>query len=139
MKIMTTATAALAITALSATAAFAGDMKSYDKASMTTASSQAQMNQGKMTKMVKTIDADGQVSTMTVSAMPQETRKTAVLGALAVQNTDAYVVEAPDGELFINHIVPLSELPDPTLNVNTQDTYTVEYRGMVFTNRVVAE
>ena len=127
----TATAAALAATALMTTTAAAGEYKSEMKS--------ASMQQGKMTKMVKTIDADGEVSTITVEAMPMETRKTAVLGALAVQKSDAYVVQDQSGELFINHLVPVAELPDPTLNVRTTDTYTTEYRGMVFTNRVISE
>ncbi len=132
MKLMTATAAALAATAMMTTTAAAGD---YNKAEMKSSA----MQQGKMTKMVKTIDADGAVSTMTVDATPMETRKTAVLGALAEQNSDAYVVQDQSGELFINHIVPLSELPDPSLEVREVQTYTTEYRGMVFTNRVVSE
>ena len=131
MKFATATAAALAATALMTTTAAAGEYKSEMKTSS--------MQQGKMTKMVKTIDADGEVSTITVEAMPMETRKTAVLGALAVQKSDAYVVQDQSGELFINHLVPVAELPDPTLNVREIETYTTEYRGMVFTNRVTSE
>ena len=122
-----TATLALATTALFATTAQAGAMKSQDTA--------IQPVQSRTTTMVKTIDADGQVGSMQVVA--NTPRKTAVLGALAVQNTDAYVVEAPDGELFINHLIPVSELPDPALDPDVVDTYTYEHRGMTFTNRIV--
>ena len=131
MKFATATAAALAATALMTTTAAAGEYKSEMKTSS--------MQQGKMTKMVKTIDADGEVSTITVEAMPMETRKTAVLGALAVQKSDAYVVQDQSGELYINHLVPVAELPDPTLNVREIETYTTEYRGMVFTNRVTSE
>ncbi len=131
MKFATATAAAFAATALMTTTATAGEYKSEMKSSS--------MQQGKVTKMVKTIDADGEVSTITVEAMPMETRKTAVLGALAVQKSDAYVVQDQSGELFINHLVPVAELPDPTLNVREIETYTTEYRGMVFTNRVTSE
>ena len=121
-----TLSTAIAATALFAGTAHAGDMSMKD----------AQMQpQSRTTTMVKTMDADGQVGSMQVVA--NTSRKTAVLGALAVQNTDAYVVEAPDGELFINHILNTSDLPDPSLDPDVLDTYTYEYRGMTFTNRVV--
>ena len=126
-RTLATAAATLAASTLMAATAQAGDMNT----------SSDYQPQSRTTTMVKTIDADGQVGQMTVVA--NTPRKTAVLGALAVQNTDAYVVEAPDGELFINHLIPVSDLPDPTLDPDVVDTYTYEYRGMTFTNRVVRD
>lgn len=122
-------TTAIAATALFATSAHAGEMKMDD---MT-----AKAPQSRTTVMVKTIDADNQVST--VQMVANTPRKTAVLGAFAEQKTDAYIVEDTDGELYINHLLPVSELPDPTLEVTEVDRYTTQYRGMTFTNRIVAE
>ena len=93
----------------------------------------------KTIKSVETIDADGEVSVKTVEVAPTDMHRTAVMSAYAEQNTDAYIVEGENGQLYINHLIPVSELPDPTLAVRTEDTYSVEYQGMTFTNRVVSE
>lgn len=126
MKI-TAILAATATTALLATTAQAGDMKT-DMSAM-------QPVQSRTTTMVKTIDADGQVGQMTVTA--NTPRQTAVLGALATQTTDAYVVEDSQGDLHLNHLVDISELPEYRLDPEVIDTTTVQYRGMTFTNRIV--
>ncbi|MEM7728669.1 MAG: hypothetical protein AAF311_05270 [Pseudomonadota bacterium] len=91
------------------------------------------------TRTVQTLDADGQVGQLTLVEVDRNPQMTAVLGALAMQETDAYIVQDNDGALFINHLVPVEELPDPTLMVETLDTYDIAYRGMTFTNKVVDE
>ena len=137
MTRITTAAIATLATAALATTAHAGDM-SMKKSDYSKSEMRTQMQpQSRTTTVVKTIDADGQVGTMQVVA--NDMQKTAVLGAFAEQKTDAYVVEAPNGELFINHIIPMSELPNPRLDPEVVDTYTYEYNGMTFTNRVVRE
>lgn len=88
---------------------------------------------------VQTIDSDGQVGQLTIYTTDSDFQKTAVLGALAQQTTDAYIVQDNDGDLFINHLVPVEDLPDPNLEVRTIDTYTTEYRGMTFTNKIVED
>jgi hypothetical protein len=87
------------------------------------------------TQTVKTIDADNQVSQLTLVRMNEDSQ--AVLGAFEQQNTDAYIVQDNDGDLFINHLVPIEELPDPALNVEVVETYEITYRGVTFTNKIV--
>ena len=90
-------------------------------------------------KTVQTLDADGQVGQLTIFEVEPNPELTAVLGALELQNTEAYIVQDNDGDLFINHLVPVEDLQDPTLLVDTVETYEITYRGMTFTNRVVAD
>lgn len=117
-------------TGLLATAAFA-------------TAAQANVDQDKInddksdTRIVKTIDAQGQVGQLTILSIKNDDNKTAVLGAFEVQNTDAYIVENNAGDLFINHLIPVEDLPDPTLSVQTEDTYTFEYNGRTYTNRII--
>jgi len=89
------------------------------------------------TQTVKTIDADNQVSQLTLARMSEDTQ--AVLGAFEQQNTDAYIVQNNDGALFINHLVLIEDLPDPTLSVDVVDTYEITHRGMTFTNKIIGE
>ncbi|GLQ21152.1 hypothetical protein ACFFUB_06680 [Algimonas porphyrae] len=91
------------------------------------------------TQVVQTIDADGQVGQLTIFEVDTNDRTTAVLGAFEQQNTDAYIVADNEGDLYINHLIPISELPDPYLDVDTEETYTIEYKGMTFTNRIVEQ
>jgi methionyl-tRNA formyltransferase len=91
------------------------------------------------TQTVQTLDADGQVGQLTIVEVERNPELTAVLGALELQNTEAYIVQDNDGDLFINHLVPVEDLQDPTLVVDTVDTYEITYRGMTFTNKIVAE
>lgn len=89
------------------------------------------------TQTVKTIDADNQVSQLTLARMGEDNQ--AVLGAFEQQNTDAYIVQNNDGVLFINHLVLIEELPDPTLTVDVVETYEITHRGMTFTNKIIGE
>ncbi|MEL6688068.1 MAG: hypothetical protein AAFP97_10665 [Pseudomonadota bacterium] len=91
------------------------------------------------TQTVQTLDADGQVGQLTIVEIERSPELTAVLGALELQNTEAYIVQDNDGDLFINHLVPVEDLQDPTLMVDTVDTYEITYRGMTFTNKIVDE
>jgi hypothetical protein len=126
MKTIAKATLGLSTAALFATSAFAGQVKSDDTAK-TTAPSQT----------VKTIDSDNQVSQLTLVQMNENGQ--AVLGAFEQQTTDAYIVQNNTGDLFINHLVLIEDLPDPVLNVETIETFETTYRGMTFTNKVVGE
>lgn len=85
---------------------------------------------------VKTIDGNGQTGEITIFTSEADTQKTSVLGAFEQQTTEAYIVRDNDGDLFINHVLDVEELPDPTLELETVDTYTYEYRGIVFTNKI---
>lgn len=89
------------------------------------------------TQTVKTIDADNQVSQLTLVRMSEDSQ--AVLGAFEQQNTDAYIVQNNDGDLYINHLVPIEDLPDPALTVDVVDTYEITYRGVIYTNKVIDE
>jgi hypothetical protein len=86
---------------------------------------------------VKTIDSDNQVSQLTIVRIDED--REAVLGAFEQQNTDAYIVQNEEGDLFINHLVPVEDLSDPALDVEVVDTYEVTYRGVTYTNKVIAD
>ena len=81
----------------------------------------------------ESIDADRvEISAITVVPNTQY----AVLGAIEYSGDPAYRVATSQGT-FIN-FVPDQIVP-VTTDVNEVDTYTYEYRGMTFTNRVVRE
>ena len=123
-----TASTLIFTTALFALPAAAGDM---DKM----AGEKEKAPESRTTVMVKTIDADGAVGDAQFRV--DSPRETAVLGALDVQTTEAYVVEDEAGNLFLNHVLTVADLPDPTLDPEVLDTVTLEHRGMTFTNRLV--
>ena len=123
-KFTTLTTATAILVAATATPAFAGEMMKET----TTVTAE--------TTTVRTIDGDNQVGQVTIFTAG-DANKSAVLGALAEQKTDAYIVADQAGNVYINHLIPVEELPDPTLSVDTIDTYEVTYNGMVFTNRIV--
>jgi hypothetical protein len=89
--------------------------------------------------VVRTIDADGRVGQLTLFQVQDNPQQTAVLGALAEQTTDAYVVQDNEGDIYINHVVPSEDLLDTTLMVETVDTYQITHRGMTFTNKIVTD
>lgn len=126
MKTIVKATLGLITTVLFATAAHAEQVKSTDMA-----------KPAESTQTVKTIDSDNQVSQLTLVRTSEDGQ--AVLGAFEKQTTDAYIVQNNEGDLFINHLVLIEELPDPVLDVETVETYEITYRGITFTNKIVSE
>ena len=81
----------------------------------------------------QSIEADRvEISAITVVPNTQY----AVLGAIEYDGDPAYRVAAPQGT-FIN-FVPDQIVP-VTTDVNEIDTYTYEYNGRTYTNRVVRE
>lgn len=122
MKTILKATLGLSITALLSTAAQAGEAQASDVMTPQT---------------VQTIDSDNQVSQLTIVRMDED--REAVLGAFEQQNTDAYIVQDEDGDLYINHLVAVEDLPDPALEVEVVDTYEVTYRGVTYTNKIIAD
>lgn len=126
MKTIAKVTLGLTMTALLATAAHAEPVKSSDMTKT-----------GESTQTVKTIDSDNQVSQLTLVRMNEDSQ--AVLGAFEQQTTDAYIVQNNAGDLFINHLVLIEELPDPSLDVETVETYEITYRGITFTNKIIGE
>ncbi len=60
---------------------------------------------------------------------------TEVLGA--VERGELIAVEGPDGRVYYNRLIPVSELPDPELNLRVVETFEVEHDGQVFTNKFV--
>lgn len=129
-KTLSTPVAALAILTLSATPALAGDMKAEKESSV---------KQQTQVQTVRTIDGDNRVGELTIFDAGENEQSSAVLGAVATQNTDAYVVRDQAGQLYINHLIKVEDLPDPRLTVRTVDEYEYEYQGRIFTNRVVNE
>lgn len=88
-----------------------------------------------LTQTVQTIDSDNQVGQLTLVEMNEDSQ--AVLGAFEQQNTDAYIVQDNNGDLFINHLVLIEELPNTALVLETVETYETTYRGVTFTNKIV--
>ena len=60
---------------------------------------------------------------------------TEVLGAF--ERGELIAVEGPDGQVYYNRVIPVSELPDPELNLRVIETFEVEHDGQVFTNKFV--
>lgn len=118
---------ATALLALSSTPAFATD-----------ANPEAAITSETKVQTVRTIDGDNRVGELTIYDASADD-KSAVLGAIATQNTDAYVVRGDDGKLYINHLIKMEDLPDPRLDVQTVEEYTYEYQGRIYTNRVTAD
>ena len=81
----------------------------------------------------QTIEAD-RVEISAITAVPNT--QFAVLGAIEYADAPAYRVAAPQGT-FIN-FVPDAIVPVST-DVNEIDTFTYEYNGRTYTNRVVRE
>lgn len=63
--------------------------------------------------------------------------ETEVRGAVA--RGELVAVEGPDGRVYYNRFIPVSELPDPELDLRVIDTYEVNYEGETYTNKVVQE
>jgi len=57
----------------------------------------------------------------------------------AVERSDYIPVTDENGVTYLNKIVDIDELPNPQLELETVDTYTYEYEGRVYTNKVVVE
>jgi len=55
----------------------------------------------------------------------------------AVERSEFVRIEGPDGRVYYNHLIPVSELPDPALELRVLDTVQVERDGAVFTNKIV--
>lgn len=64
--------------------------------------------------------------------MPEEVMET-------VETSNFIAVEGPDGQIYYNHIVEVSELPDPELNLRVIETFEVAHDGAVYTNKLVEE
>ena len=65
--------------------------------------------------------------------------QTKILGAVENNSQQTFVVRDASGITFQNHIVAESELPDVTSDVDVVDTYTFEYKGQTYTNKIVAD
>ena len=118
----------ITITALlfAGTSAFAGEQVITDEAN------------SKVT--VETTTNDTANETETTSAVVTFTKTEEdprVMGAIA--RGDMVRVQGNDGMVYLNRFVPVTELPDPELKVDTVDTYTYEYNGRTYTNKVVDE
>jgi hypothetical protein len=110
-------TLALSVTAF-APSAFAEDV---EKTAMMDAPVM-EMNNGATEAAVIAVRAD----------MPEEVMET-------VETSNFIAVEGPDGQIYYNHIVEVSELPDPELNLRVIETFEVAHDGAVYTNKLVEE
>jgi len=57
----------------------------------------------------------------------------------AVERSNYITVTDENGNTYLNKIVNIDELPNPQLDLETVETYTYEYQGRTYTNRVVVE
>ena len=91
---------------------------------------EAEMKPAKVeTLSVMTITTDARQEDMLIEASAE------VRGA--VERGEFTAVEGPDGRIYYNRNVPISELPDPELDLRVLDTVEVEYDNTVYTNKIV--
>ena len=57
----------------------------------------------------------------------------------SVEAGDLIPVEGPDGQTYYNRIVPVSDLPDPDLDLRVLDIIDIKYEGEIYTNKLVQE
>ena len=83
-----------------------------------------------------------------VMQMESDTAEAAIIAVRAETPTDVMetvetsnfiAVQGPDGQIYYNHIVEVSELPDPELNLRVIETFEVAHYGAVYTNKLVEE
>lgn len=86
--------------------------------------------------MVESQDMTAESTEARIIAIPAET-ETEVLST--TESSDLIPVQGPDGRIYYNRIIPVSELPDPDLDLRVLDTYNVNYEGEVYTNKIVQE
>jgi|GEM_PF-2083279 len=119
----------IAVTALlfAGSNAFAGDQVKSDEAKTET-------TVDAMTEEAAAPQAETTSAVVTFTKMEEDPR---VMGAIA--RGDMVRVQGNDGNVYLNRFVPVSELPDPELEVDTVETYSYEYNGRTYTNKVVDE
>lgn len=83
------------------------------------------------TKMSET-----ETAVMTRKLTLESEPNTEVMGTVDVAQI---AVEGMDGRIYYNRIIPISELPDPELDLRTLETYEFEHNGVTFTNQIVQE
>lgn len=66
------------------------------------------------------------------------TEKTEVLSASTAKDNLIPVTDE-NGDVYYNHYVAADELFDASADLETVDTYTVEYNGRTYTNKIVVE
>ena len=65
------------------------------------------------------------------------TANTTVMGA--VERSELIPVTDEEGKVYYNHFVPDSDLFDASIDIETVDSYTYEYNGRIYTNKIVTE
>ncbi len=120
----------ITVTALlfAGTNAFAGDQIKSDKPS-------ADMKTTTEMTTETVVNEDATKSALVTFTKTDEDPR--VMGAIA--RGDMVRVQGNDGNVYLNRFVPVSDLPDPELDVDTVDSYTYEYKGRTYTNKVVNE
>lgn len=116
------------ITALlfAGTSAFAGEQVNADEA-----------NSNATVETTTNDTANEAETTSAVVTFTKTEEDPRVMGAIA--RGDMVRVQGNDGRVYLNRFVPVTELPDPELKVDTVDSYTYEYNGRTYTNKVVDE
>tara|TARA_R110002020_G_scaffold105570_10_gene246166 strand:- start:1424 stop:1813 length:390 start_codon:yes stop_codon:yes gene_type:complete len=118
---------AASILLFAGTNAFAGEQVKSDEMN---ADKAAEMNQESET-------SETAATTSAVVTFTKTSEDPRVLGAIA--RGDMVKVQDNKGDVYLNRFVPVAELPDPELDVDTVESYTYEYNGRVYTNKVVNE
>lgn len=86
---------------------------------------------------------DAPTKTMTVVKESTQLRNTDMVVQAATEVRSAVArgeyeaVEGPNGVIFYNRVIPVSQLPDPELKLRTLETSTYTHNGVTYTNKVV--
>ena len=116
---MKTALFAAAATLAIAGTAHAGDMKYKTDTTVTPTQT---------TQVIEAERLDGPLITVVPNTQFE------VLGAVERDGTTVYAIPA-QGEVFYNHVP--ADLTEVSTDIDELDSFTYEYRGMTFTNRIV--
>ena len=72
-----------------------------------------------------------------IDAKVTTTANTTVMGA--IERSELIPVTDEEGKIYYNHFVADSDLFDASIDIETVDTYTYEYNGRIYTNKIVTE
>ena len=72
-------------------------------------------------------------------ATPAETKTENTVVLSTVERSDLIPVTDQEGNVFYNRYVSADELFDASIDHKIVDTFTYEYQGRTYTNKVVAE
>jgi hypothetical protein len=96
---------------------------------------------GDMQSKAEKMQADAVVTQTTTSKVTyfQPEQSDVVLGVVAYDTNGSYTLRGEDGRLYENHVVSEDNLTDVSTDIDVVDTYTFEYNGRTYTNKVTAD